>query len=421
MSDIRERNPSRSLVCFVLGLDCILYTKRVVEDEDDEEMEMEWEDEDDGVNDNEDEAEVINAYEEVDPLNRPPPTSDEETEFAPPVVPIVDADDEPIPTVIQFGHNFHVGESSSTRDLLDGNSEVFAPGPKTSDLESVHGRTKKLEKQMFDRYKTERKMAKKFKEDEFCMNRHEYDITTLDTAVRENRSDHSKMKKFVLDLSRQFKELKEQNRRAELLSQWEAGVRGRLPAHLRFWEEFPIYTASAPRADDPYVMVRDASMAAREDDDDDITAPRDPQTSEPRGSLRDSQYTHQLFFVLNRIMPPKGMFAAAISKLVADEVAKALEADRAARTNLNVAGGSGGNGGQGGAPPVRECSFAGFMKCGPTQFHGNEGAVELCRWFEKTESVFGISECAERSKVKFAAATLQGRALTWWNSQVAYN
>ncbi|GKE32914.1 putative reverse transcriptase domain-containing protein, partial [Tanacetum coccineum] len=61
----------------------------------------------------------------------------------------------------------------------------------------------------------------------------------------------------------------------------------------------------------------------------------------------------------------------------------------------------------------------GFMKCGPTQFHGNEGAVELCRWFEKIESVFGISECAERSKVKFAAATLQGRALTWWNSQVA--
>ncbi|GJZ70100.1 putative reverse transcriptase domain-containing protein [Tanacetum coccineum] len=33
--------------------------------------------------------------------------------------------------------------------------------------------------------------------------------------------------------------------------------------------------------------------------------------------------------------------------------------------------------------------------------------------------VFGISECAEARKVKFAAATLQGRALTWWNSQVA--
>ncbi|GJY56585.1 putative reverse transcriptase domain-containing protein [Tanacetum coccineum] len=39
--------------------------------------------------------------------------------------------------------------------------------------------------------------------------------------------------------------------------------------------------------------------------------------------------------------------------------------------------------------------------------------------FEKMESTFGISECAERRKVKFATATLYGRALTWWNSQVA--
>nr|GFD26435.1 reverse transcriptase domain-containing protein [Tanacetum cinerariifolium] len=30
-----------------------------------------------------------------------------------------------------------------------------------------------------------------------------------------------------------------------------------------------------------------------------------------------------------------------------------------------------------------------------------------------------ISDCAEKNKVKFAAATLQGRALTWWNFQVA--
>ncbi|GJX84868.1 hypothetical protein Tco_0335642 [Tanacetum coccineum] len=113
------------------------------------------------------------------------------------------------------------------------------------------------------------------------------------------------------------------------------------------------------------------------------------------------------------------MSTAAISKLVADKVAEALAADRATRNNPNVTGGSGGNGGQGGAPPVQECTFVGFMKCGPTQFHGNEGAVELYRWFKKTKSVFGISECAKRSKVKFAAATLQGRALTWWNTQVS--
>ncbi|GJT04651.1 putative reverse transcriptase domain-containing protein [Tanacetum coccineum] len=112
-------------------------------------------------------------------------------------------------------------------------------------------------------------------------------------------------------------------------------------------------------------------------------------------------------------MPPKGMSAAAILKLVADKVVEALAVDHDTRNNPNVAGGSGSNGGQCRTPPVRECIFTGFMKYGPTQFHGNEGAVELCRWFEKTESIFGISDCAERSKVKFAAATLQGLALTW--------
>ncbi|GKD27088.1 putative reverse transcriptase domain-containing protein [Tanacetum coccineum] len=48
-----------------------------------------------------------------------------------------------------------------------------------------------------------------------------------------------------------------------------------------------------------------------------------------------------------------------------------------------------------------------------------QGTVELSRLFEKTKMVFRISECAEARKVKFVAATLQGRALTWWNSQVA--
>nr|GFB69960.1 reverse transcriptase domain-containing protein [Tanacetum cinerariifolium] len=87
----------------------------------------------------------------------------------------------------------------------------------------------------------------------------------------------------------------------------------------------------------------------------------------------------------------------AIQKLVVDKVARALAADRVARNDPNVAEGSGGNGV---AQLIWECSFDGFMKCGPTQFHGHEGAVELCRWFEKTESVFDISECAERSKIR---------------------
>nr|GEZ90627.1 putative reverse transcriptase domain-containing protein [Tanacetum cinerariifolium] len=68
---------------------------------------------------------------------------------------------------------------------------------------------------------------------------------------------------------------------------------------------------------------------------------------------------------------------------------------------------------------AQKCSFAGFMKCGPTQFHGTEGAVGLVRWFEKMENTFEIIECVEVRKVKFATATLHGQALSWWNSQVA--
>nr|GEX44587.1 hypothetical protein [Tanacetum cinerariifolium] len=57
-------------------------------------------------------------------------------------------------------------------------------------------------------------------------------------------------------------------------------------------------------------------------------------------------------------------------------------------------------GGQDRAPLVCECTFSSFMKCNPTPFHGKEGAIELCRWFEKSEMVFSISDCAKRDKRK---------------------
>nr|GEU58758.1 retrovirus-related Pol polyprotein from transposon TNT 1-94 [Tanacetum cinerariifolium] len=85
----------------------------------------------------------------------------------------------------------------------------------------------------------------------------------------------------------------------------------------------------------------------------------------------------------------------------------------------NDTSGSGLARGQDVVPAVRECTFVGFMKYNPALFHGVEGAVELRRWFNKTESVFEISECAEGKKVKFAAATQEGLALTWWKTKVA--
>nr|GEW23679.1 hypothetical protein [Tanacetum cinerariifolium] len=227
--------------------------------------------------DEEDDAEVINPYEEADPHNRPPPTSDEETEFAPPVVQIADVDNTPIPLVIQFG-NFHFGESSASRDLLKGNSKVCAPGPISGDLRSVHRGVKRLSKQMHDRYKTKKRMAKILRQEELRWNGQAFDITALDSAVRANRSESSKM------------------------------------MSLRFQEEPSIHIALVPRAHDPYVMVRDAARGTLEDEDVDI---------------------------------------------------------------------------------ARKCSFASFMKCGPTQFHMTEGAVRLVCWFEKMENTFEISECAE--------------------------
>ncbi|GKB90929.1 reverse transcriptase domain-containing protein [Tanacetum coccineum] len=40
------------------------------------------------------------------------------------------------------------------------------------------------------------------------------------------------------------------------------------------------------------------------------------------------------------------------------------------------------------------------------------------QWFEKMESVFHISNYTVACQIKFATCTLQGNALTWWNSHV---
>nr|GEY80502.1 hypothetical protein [Tanacetum cinerariifolium] len=132
----------------------------------------------------EDDAEVINPYKEADPHNRPPPTSNEETKFAPHVVQIADVDDVPIPHIIQFGSNFHIGECSAMRDLLAGNGKVYAPGPMCCDLKSVRRGVMKL--------------------------------------IKGNRSKNSKMMKMITGLSRVFSELNIHNRRAKELSHWEA-------------------------------------------------------------------------------------------------------------------------------------------------------------------------------------------------------
>ncbi|GJT43165.1 reverse transcriptase domain-containing protein [Tanacetum coccineum] len=70
------------------------------------------------------------------------------------------------------------------------------------------------------------------------------------------------------------------------------------------------------------------------------------------------------------------------------------------------------------APPTRECTYSDFLKCQPLNFKGTKGFVCLTQWFEKTESVFHISNYTVACQTKFATCTLQGNALTWWNSHI---
>ncbi|GJX68560.1 putative reverse transcriptase domain-containing protein [Tanacetum coccineum] len=89
--------------------------------------------------------------------------------------------------------------------------------------------------------------------------------------------------------------------------------------------------------------------------------------------------------------------------------------------NENGENGNGGNGnpnenGRGDRHDVRECTYQDFMKCQPLNFKGMEGVVGLIRWFEKMETTFYISNCPEKSQVKYATCILLNSALTWWNS-----
>ncbi|GJT99922.1 putative reverse transcriptase domain-containing protein [Tanacetum coccineum] len=82
-----------------------------------------------------------------------------------------------------------------------------------------------------------------------------------------------------------------------------------------FETEPPIPSASVPRADDPYVMIRDAVMAAQEDDDDDADVAKDSQPSESHGSPRDPY-------------PEVPLTLEAVNQLVREGVEEAIRAEQ---------------------------------------------------------------------------------------------
>ncbi|GKB56689.1 hypothetical protein Tco_0912875 [Tanacetum coccineum] len=86
---------------------------------------------------------------------------------------------------------------------------------------------------------------------------------------------------------------------------------------------------------------------------------------------------------------PRRSRRAAMERLIADRVAKAIDEHERNRPNSDNAEGS---------TNVQGCSHKTFMNGKPHSFNGTKGVVGLRRWIEKVEQVFGISKCAEQDK-----------------------
>ncbi|GJS72650.1 reverse transcriptase domain-containing protein [Tanacetum coccineum] len=104
-----------------------------------------------------------------------------------------------------------------------------------------------------------------------------------------------------------------------------------------------------------------------------------------------------------------GMTPEAIKELVNQRMEEALAAYEATRAvnaleNENQSqNGSDGDKGNGGNENGRN----------ENPYENGRG---LIRWFKKMETTFHISNCPEKSQVKYATCTLLDNALTWWNS-----
>ncbi|GKE20918.1 reverse transcriptase domain-containing protein, partial [Tanacetum coccineum] len=120
-------------------------------------------------------------------------------------------------------------------------------------------------------------------------------------------------------------------------------------------------------------------------------------------------------------MPPKrsstseapAITLVAIQQLITNGITTALEAQAANMANTNNANR---NTGPRETPVAKRGNYKEFISCQPFYFNGTEGAVDLIRWFERTELVFSRGNCAEENKVTFATGTLTDDALSWWNA-----
>ncbi|GJW47363.1 hypothetical protein Tco_0079009, partial [Tanacetum coccineum] len=116
-------------------------------------------------------------------------------------------------------------------------------------------------------------------------------------------------------------------------------------------------------------------------------------------------------------MPPKRtstsetptITLAAIQQLINDGISSALKAQAA---SMASASNPNRNTGPTATPIAKTGNYKEFISCQPFYFNGTEGAIDLIRWFERTESIFSRSKCAEEDRVTFATGTLTDDAFS---------
>ncbi|GJU97155.1 reverse transcriptase domain-containing protein [Tanacetum coccineum] len=100
---------------------------------------------------------------------------------------------------------------------------------------------------------------------------------------------------------------------------------------------------------------------------------------------------------------------AAIRQLINDGISSALKAQAASMANTDNPNR---NTGPREITVAKKGNYKEFINCQPFYFNGTEGAVNLIRWFERTESMFSRSKCAEEDRVTFVTGTLTNDALS---------
>nr|GEX39868.1 hypothetical protein [Tanacetum cinerariifolium] len=129
-----------------------------VEEDDEEEMEVE-------DNNDKNDAEIIHPYEEVNPLNRPPPSPETaEQEFM--NAPVSRSTLQPLPPI-----------------------RVYPLGPIVNDPSTLYSRIKTLTIQMWDRYRVESSSFKRLKKNDMRMDSFDDDLTADAAATVPTKDD----------------------------------------------------------------------------------------------------------------------------------------------------------------------------------------------------------------------------------------